>query len=444
MKISKYNHVIPYNSKYKLVFNGITGAFMTLDTQAQKVYEQISEGKTPVLNYTDAELDFKKLKECGVIVADDADEFQYVKAMNRLTMFQPTTLQLTVAPTLACNFRCPYCYENKKKTRMTSEIQEKTITFARHQLKSITSLSICWYGGEPLLEKKMIWTMSKKLRSLCENAGCRYTALMATNGYLLDKNTALKLNEHNVSHIQITIDGPKEIHDTRRILVNGNGTFDRIMKNLTDAVDIISSITLRVNVDKDNADYVVELLDVLTDQGLKNRIKLYYASVTSDTLACQDISDKCFTGDQYANLEGALYKQTIEKGYTMVKYPRPTFSHCGAARKNSYVIDPEGDLYKCWNAIGLKEEKIGHVGGPLEYNNNHVKWLSWDPLSYEKCKECTLSPVCMGGCPHRTLCKNLVEPECRDWKNNLEEMLLLYYKSYMQRKTEELNPLSAT
>jgi len=44
----------------------------------------------------------------------------------------------------------------------------------------------------------------------------------------------------------------------------------------------------------------------------------------------------------------------------------------------------------------------------------------------------------MGGCPYDTLRKNLKKPAaCSGWKNNLKEMLLLYYQSYLQQKAKK-------
>lgn len=382
-------------------------------------------------------MDLQKLKEKKIIIDDNFNEIQYIKVLNLEQRFATDTLMITVAPTLACNFSCPYCYEYKRKIRMTPDIQKKTIYFIDQRLKSVTNLGIWWYGGEPLLEKKIIWNMAEQLISLCKQHGCKYSAGMTTNGYLLDKRTALKLREQEVLWIQVTLDGPKEVHDKRRVLINGKGTFDRIIENLTNAVDIFSLVKIRVNLDKTNVNQLPELLDSLTEHGLKDKILIYYAPVFSNTSACQDIAENCFSGNEYSRLETQLFREIVEKGYVLAKHPISAIQGCGATHKNTFVIDPYGDIYKCLNIIGFKEEKIGNVILPLEYNPNHLKWLFWDPLSYKKCQDCRLLPACMGGCPYQTLRRNFQEPECREWKDHLGEMLQLNYKSYLQQKTEK-------
>lgn len=62
-----------------------------------------------------------------------------------------TTLNLVLAPTTACNFACPYCFESKKNPKT---IDEETIDALAEFVKShqdANKVHIHWYGGEPLL-----------------------------------------------------------------------------------------------------------------------------------------------------------------------------------------------------------------------------------------------------------------------------------------------------
>lgn len=424
------------NSKLTLIVNGINGDFLIMDKKARELYSQISENKNPKLSYKDADLDLQELKNHEIVIDDDVDELQYIKVMNRKMMFQTNRVIVTVAPTLDCNFRCSYCYENRSKNKMTADVLDKTVRFINQRLKSATSLHIAWYGGEPLLEKKTIRKMSEQLMSSCKRYRVRYSAGIVTNGYLLNKKTALELREYKVSNVQVTIDGPKYIHDKRRILANGKGTFDTIIQNLTDVVDIIPLVKIRVNVDKNNAGSIVELLDTLNDHGLKDKIKIYCAAVSTDNVLCQDLTEETMADEEYLTVETSLYKTILGSGFELLKHPRTNLGGCGAMHINSFLIDPTGDIYKCWRTIGNKEQRIGTVNQPLKYNMNHLKWLSWDPLLYSKCKCCKFLPLCMGGCPQQTIYNNLTEPACEGWQKNTKEMLCLYYKSYFHRKLE--------
>ncbi len=76
-------------------------------------------------------------------------------------------------------------------------------------------------------------------------------------------------------------------------------------------------------------------------------------------------------------------------------YPRSEYGECTARHINSFVIGPKGELYKCWNDIGIAENTTGSI---FDFSFEHatiVKYmLKADPLSPEECKECFLFPVC--------------------------------------------------
>ena len=369
------------------------------------------------------------MKRNKIILDDDFDELQYIKVMNHRMMFRTDLLNITIAPTLNCNFNCSYCYENKNTNRMSFEVQNNLIDFNTEKIKTNKNLDIWWYGGEPLLEKKTIWRVSKNLTSLCKKHSCDFTSRLVTNGYLLDKKTLEKLKEYNFSWIQITVDGPKEIHDKRRGLKSGGKTFDTIINNLISTVEYIPEVVIRVNVDKNNASKIINLLNLFSDIGLKNKIQIYYAPIIADTVVCNSISEKCFAGKEFSNLEVKLLKLSLKKGYEIVRYPGFSWG-CVGLGLSHFVIDPDGDIYKCWRIIGIKEEKIGNLNTPVEINSNYLKWLSWDPLSIDKCKDCEILPICVGGCPYHAI--NLKEQLCKGWKYNLKEMLKLHYLSYLR------------
>ena len=417
------------NSDITLIFNGLTGALLNLDKKAKTLYDQISKGNQPMLDYPDAAVDIEKLKKHRLVIDDDVDELEYIKVMYRLQMFQTDLLTLTIAPTLACNFRCTYCYETQQSNRITPDIQAKIIEFIEQRLQSTNTLIIMWYGGEPLLEKKILEEMSKQMMADCKKYGVHYNAGIVTNGYLLDKETAHTLREYGIASAQVTLDGPKEIHDARRMLINGKGTFDKILANLTDVIDIIPLIKIRVNIDQMNVEKIGELFDTFSDHGLQQKIQIYYAPVVHTTKVCQDMVDADFSNNAFSNVEVELFKTTMVKGYKMLKYPQPMLGGCAALHLNSFLLDPSGNIYKCWKTIGIEEERLGTIGAPIEFTKNNLKWLSWDPFVFKKCNTCNLLPVCMGGCPYKFIMKQVQEPECMGWKKNIQEMIQLFYQS---------------
>ncbi|ALO14137.1 radical SAM additional 4Fe4S-binding SPASM domain protein [Salinivirga cyanobacteriivorans] len=102
-----------------------------------------------------------------------------------------------------------------------------------------------------------------------------------------------------------------------------------------------------------------------------------------------------------------------------------------ARRINSYLIDPKGNLYKCWEHIGNKDLVIKNlVNEKLGSNVIHTRYLTGaDPFENEYCKTCNLLPICSGGCPNHIV-KNHFE------NTNYDECS--YYKALLSDKSTEL------
>ena len=79
--------------------------------------------------------------------------------------------------------------------------------------------------------------------------------------------------------MRITLDGEKEIHDKRRVLCNGDGTFDVIVSNIKKFSEKGIRVKIRVNIDKENVDAYLKVKNVFKD--IKN-IVIYPARVTEE------------------------------------------------------------------------------------------------------------------------------------------------------------------
>lgn len=67
-------------------------------------------------------------------------------------------LNLTIAPTSNCNFRCPYCYERNSlnEKRMNDTTANDILKMIEDRIPHLEAIDLTWYGGEPLLELERI------------------------------------------------------------------------------------------------------------------------------------------------------------------------------------------------------------------------------------------------------------------------------------------------
>ncbi len=150
--------------------------------------------------------------------------------------------QLILNVTEDCNFRCKYCVyspeylysRNKSKNHMTFSTAKKAIDyyypwFIKVQERNpVRTPVINFYGGEPLLELSLVKKIIEYSKSLFKQ---EIFFAMTTNGSLMTEKVIDYLFENEVS-VSISLDGPKKEHDRLRVDKNGEGTFDRVMKNL--------------------------------------------------------------------------------------------------------------------------------------------------------------------------------------------------------------------
>jgi len=134
-----------------------------------------------------------------------------------------------------CNIDCTYCFFLSKealypneKHRMSDETHEAYIAqlLEAHRTPTVT---VAWQGGEPTLMKVEFFRRSVELVEKYRRPGQSVLHTFQTNGILLDDDWCAFFKEHNFL-VGLSVDGPRELHDTYRRDRAQKGTFDRVMK----------------------------------------------------------------------------------------------------------------------------------------------------------------------------------------------------------------------
>jgi len=442
MKPSRYNHFFRLESGATLAFNAASGALAEIEPAHHDRIQELIRDSGSASSPQDREF-LDALIEGGYLVPDGINEFLQLKTGSRSRRRQGTTLTVTVAPTLACNFNCDYCFESRSNIRMSEQTQRAFLRFCDRHLEQAERLRICWFGGEPTLTMSIV----ERLQTELINLGRKHQvdiipASIITNGYLLDEAMARRLKSLGVGDAQVTLDGPEEVHDKRRKLHNGRGTYRRIVDNLVETTRILD-IGVRINVDKDNAETACRVIEDLERAGVLPRVKTHFAQVTSSGVACANIRDRCFSEEEFSESMVTLYRRLFEKGVRKIEYPRVYGGvFCGAISERSFVVSPSGDLFKCWEELSLDPEKsVGSIFDDQRTDRqrkNLETYKRWDPFALAECKECDILPVCMGGCPVHAMRADVESRGvCSPWKFNLAEMLELRYRC---EEGAEVNP----
>ncbi|WP_332461410.1 radical SAM/SPASM domain-containing protein [Paenibacillus tianjinensis] len=345
-----------------------------------------------------------------------------------------------MAPTLSCNFACPYCYEDPKQGVMDQSTMDAVINLVNDAAKKGNDIHITWYGGEPLTAKKVIYSLSERIISICEKYSVSYNSYIVTNGYLINDEVIEHFKKYKIDGAQITMDGPPEIHNSRRRLKGSDkDTFFVILNNIKKLLENDINVSIRINVDKTNVANVEELLDILVAHNLQG-LSINLGQVTAYTEACMSIAESCLNTEEYAKENVVQQAILFAKGFNVGNYPYypgVKANYCCADAVDSYVLDPNGFMYKCWNDVGNKERAVGNVNTIHEPTNEkmfmrNADYLLWSPFNFDKCTNCDVLPICMGGCPYNgEMLGN--EPDCEKWRYNLDDVLKL---TYLQRRND--------
>ncbi|MGC9797386.1 radical SAM protein [Fervidobacterium riparium] len=159
----------------------------------------------------------KMLSDRGYIFFDVSEEEKLHKKLSNFIKQMKKPLRVHLILSYDCNLRCKYCFQNISRSKKIAKeivIQRMfdTIEFLKLE-NNHEKVEIVLFGGEPLIRNKFLY---QRLKQTLDTASTKnYSIEIVTNGVHLESYIPL-LKNYNISQIQVTLDGPKNIHDERK------------------------------------------------------------------------------------------------------------------------------------------------------------------------------------------------------------------------------------
>jgi uncharacterized protein len=314
----------------------------------------------------------------------------------------PGTMYLTLMPTLACNLACTYCFQKDSPAfnRMSGETEGRTLEWILERVdeSACRKLVVHYFGGEPLTRKDYVLRTAEALSASMRARGGEFAWEITTNGINLDVPFAKALSGFGTGAIKVTLDGDKETHDRHRIWRDGRGSFDQIFANL---VACAPHVKMRVggNFARGERASYERLLARLDAAGLSGQLEAIKFKPIEDTsrqasgscTGCASSEQMDEEAQTLVQLNGSIKKRKL--GAVSHEALEGMLGPCELHWKNSYVIDPDGLVYKCPAVAGRPEMAVTSVAGGAEKIAPLVALRPW-----EKCGDCPYLPVCVGGC----------------------------------------------
>jgi len=339
-----------------------------------------------------------------------------------------------------CNLNCKYCYigaYQRENNKLSESDFKKIINFFIKQ--GITNLDFYFSGGgEPLINFELL----KNIPSISNEMGIKKLAVeINTNGTLITQEIADFFKENNFL-VNVSIDGPKEVHNITRKYHTGKGSFDDVMRGLNILKQYKVNFACKT-VLLPNSKNIIEIFDFFEN----NQLPLVFDIATPSTTGhykplLEDI-------DNFSNYFSTVIDKYIHKIKNnqkifslkifndLRKIHKRTWRNKGCkACYNSIYIEMNGDIYPCLYHAGKDVVSMGNIYTGIDFKTIIEKERYAKNIDeYPACKECWLKYICGGGCfaikwivngnttePHQYLCKYLD----MYWKN----IIRLYIETY--------------
>lgn len=379
-------------------------------------------------------------------------------------------------PTYNCNLRCAYCFQDYMRTDlshqhllkpMSLEIVDRIFCGIRHidqahevNIDRSWVRSFGFFGGEPLLAANrgvVQYIMKKAL----EFGPTRFWAV--SNATEIDAYEDL-LSPAGIYRIQVTLDGPANEHDKRRVYADGSGSFDRIARNITMALGRGVKINVRLNIDRNNIHNLPKLAAEFEIRGWRHnpRFSVYTApirpvnsNVDRQTTMTMLELDQVLLEMQRESPALSIFerpddgiKKRVQKvfGRRDSEVMTSQESFCGA-HTSMYLFDAFADIYTCWERTGDPSVRIGRIkeDGTVEMNvvvNN--LWRSRTVASNPICRSCRYALYCGGGCAVLAFAKtgkyhsNYCNGFAQRFRASVAEAFQAHFQGSPEKRTELL------
>lgn len=310
-----------------------------------------------------------------------------------------------------CNLRCKYCFAGQGgygqwRMLMPFDVARRGVDFLIAHSGPREHCELDFFGGEPLLNWHVVQQTIDYVHTQEKKHHKKIKMSLTTNGLLLDEAKVKYLTDNHISLI-LSLDGRKEMHDRMRPGVHGEGTYDRIVKNLQYCVQHRNGeeYYVRGTFTRYNLDFTTDVIDML-DHG--------FDAVSMEPVVGEDTEEYSIKKEDLPRVKeeydrlAKLFIQREEEGrpffffhFNMDLWKGPCLPKrlrgCGAGHEYLAVV-PNGDIYPCHQFVGREGYVLGNVYEGLknmkmmhDFRANHV-------FSKPTCVDCWAKFFCSGGC----------------------------------------------
>lgn len=301
-----------------------------------------------------------------------------------------------------CNLRCKYCYAGggnyKQKRSFMSE--DTAAAFVEFCIKNFDKIErIAFFGGEPLMNVDIMEYVCKQFKTYYLEGKSSFVPQFGviTNGTILTSKILSFLKE-NISHITVSIDGPKEVNDANRIYKNGKGSYEKVYEFIH-AVRRETNIPVcfeatftqsHIKAHYENKDIVDFLLNEFGIKGSIVNERNLPAKYMLDYWKCLDYSNLIQT--EFENMPEGFW------GVLDAVVNKSNREICPII-EDIFAVGVDGAIYPCHMLSGKINNSLGNIKGEHVFNTLSLYESCHSLIKLrqnEVCQKCWGQNLCSG------------------------------------------------
>lgn len=275
------------------------------------------------------------------------------------SQFAPTTV--TLLPTFDCNLRCVYCYAQSgelSRQQLSPDVARAAIDLIVQNalVAGQKSVEVAFHGGgEPTLAWAFLTETVDYAKATTAAAGLELHTAIVTNGVLSARQREWLVK--NLSHVQISFDGPADLQNTQRPLSSGGNTFEHVMETIRFFEEEQYTYGINTVITGASVNRMTELVDFFATHTTQRSLKFeplfecgrcMYSGWTSpdpSVFAQEFLRAWAYAADKSIELLCSSSYRTIL-----------TSTFCGACGSN-FIVTPEGNVTACQEVSSLGDER---------------------------------------------------------------------------------------
>lgn len=380
--------------------NGNTALFNGLNLK--KAY-----GKTEIINRAITSLDNSLIKN-NFLVKPGQDEARIRELRSQIGSINISNIVMIVDN--RCNYACSYCQieenmDSKQKSyAMSKETAKKALDLFEKNTKNENEKTINITGGEPLMNIRTVKYIIKRSNKMPNSR-----RVIFTNGSLVTSKLADYFSKTDTLML-VSLDGPKEIHDSVRIKKSGQGTYDislrgyKLLKDAGCKVGI-SSVTGIHNVNKMRE--VSDLFASLEPPSIGLNFGHYLLDKENPTAIKMGKFAKILTNFYETMRNKNIFVENISRFITPFYEENPRLNEC-QAQGRGFSVDSRGKIGTCKSLLvsDIISKPLEEINQDLSKEPMFQEWAKRSPFTLEECVDCNVIGICGGGCTYDSFAIN--------------------------------------